>query len=245
MSESAAPAAAPAKPGPESAFGRIVGAFVSPVRTFAAIAAKPTFLAPLVLWTALSFLVSQLVLTRTDWRAVIVDATAKREPRLTEAQIDQAAETQKKFLWIYEVASVVVPAFLAAVTAGALYIGCQAFGWELRFKQAFGVTAHAYLPAILASIALFAALWGRPTIDPQGLDDVLRTNPGFLVSRHADKTLHTLLGSLDLLSFWTMGLLVLGFSAATGAARSRVAILVGSLWFLYVFGKAGVGMLFS
>ena len=52
----------PAAPsGPDSALGRLVGAFVSPARTFAAVAAKPTFLLPLVLWTALSFLVSELV----------------------------------------------------------------------------------------------------------------------------------------------------------------------------------------
>jgi len=245
MSEPAAPAAAAPKPGPDSALGRLVGVFVSPVRTFAAIAARPTFLAPFVLWTALSFLVSQLVLSRTDWRAVIGEAVAKRETKLTEAQLDQAAETQKKFAWVYEGISLLVPAFIAVVTAGALWIGCQAFGWELRFKQAFGATLHAFVPAMIASIPLFAVLWNRPTIDPQGLDDVLPTNLGFLVSRHADKTLHGLLVSLDLLSFWTIALLVLGFSAATGAARSRIAILVGSLWFLYVLGKAGAGMLFS
>jgi hypothetical protein len=88
-------------------------------------------------------------------------------------------------------------------------------------------------------------LWGRSTIDPQGLDDVLRTSPAFLVSRQADKTLHSLLGSLDLLSFWTMGLLVLGLSAATSARRGRMAILVVSLWGLYVLGKAGLGIVFS
>ena len=46
-------------------------------------------------------------------------------------------------------------------------------------------------------------------------------------------------------SFEIDPLKVLGVSAATGAARSRVAILVGSLWFLFVFGRYGLGMLFS
>ena len=68
MGEVGAAAGAPASKGPDSAIGRIVGALIFPVRTFAAIAARPTFLAPLELWTGLSFLVSELVLTRTDWR---------------------------------------------------------------------------------------------------------------------------------------------------------------------------------
>ena len=53
-------------PGSDSAFGRFVGVFVSPVRTFTAIAKKPTWLVPLLLWTALSFLIGQLVMTRMD-----------------------------------------------------------------------------------------------------------------------------------------------------------------------------------
>jgi len=246
MAEAGAASEPPASGGggSDSAPGRIVGVLIFPVRTFAAIAARPTFLAPLLLWTALSFLVGQIVVPRTDWRAVIAEATVKREPKLTEAQLDQAAETQKKISWVYEVASLVIPAFIAAVVAGALWIGCQAFGWEVRFPQAFGVTSHAFLPGILASIPILAMLWNRTTIDPQGMDDVLPTNLGFLVSRHTDKTLHTFLASFDVLSFWTMGLLVLGFSAASGAARSRVAILIGLLWFLFILGRYGVGMLF-
>jgi hypothetical protein len=239
------PAAAPGPRGPDSAAARIVGTFISPVWTFAAIAARPTFLAPLVLWTAMSFLVSELVLSRADWRAVVVENAARREAKLTEAQIDQAVETSRRLKWVFEFFAAAAPAVIAGITAGALWIGCQAFGWELRFRQAFGVVAHAFLPGVAAAVVLFALLWGRSTIDPQSLDDVLRTSPAFLVDRRADKTLHSLLASLDLLSVWAMGLMTLGLASATGASRGRVAALVLSLWGLYVLGKAGVGIVFS
>jgi hypothetical protein len=52
--------------------------------------------------------------------------------------------------------------------------------------------------------------------------------------------LHGLLSSLDLFSFWGMGLLVLGLSAAAKTSRARMGALVGSLWALFVLGKAGV-----
>lgn len=238
-------AAASKPPGPDSAVARIVGTFVSPVRTFAAVAARPTFLAPLVLWTAMSFLVSELVLSRTDWRATVLENAARREAKMTEAQIDQAVETSRRLKWAFELFAVALPAVIAAVTAGALYVGCQAFGWELRFRQAFGVVAHAYLPGVAAAVVLFALLWNRSTIDPNSIDDILRTSPAFLVDRRADKTLHSLLASLDLLSLWSMGLMTLGLSSATGASRGRIAALVLSLWGLYVLGKAGIGIVFS
>ena len=239
------PGAASQPPGPDSAVARIVGTFVSPAKTFAAIARRPTFLAPLVLWTAMSFLVSELVLSRTDWRAVVMENAARRDAKMTEAQIDQAVETSKRLKWLFEIFAAVAPAVIAGITAGGLWIGCQAFGWELRFRQVLGVVAHAYLPGVAAAIVLFALLWGRSTIDPQGIDDVLRTSPAFLVDRRADKTLHSLIASLDLLSLWSMGLMTLGLSSATGASRGRVAALVVSLWGLYVLGKAGLGIVFS
>jgi hypothetical protein len=245
MAEEAAPEAAPSPPGPDSAGALLLGVFVSPARTLAAVAARPTFLLPLVLWTALSFLVSELVLSRTDWRRVIVEGNAHREQKLTEAQIEQAVEGSRRFSWVFELFAAAAPAVIAGITAGALWMGCQAFGWELRFRQSLGVTVHAFLPGILASGVLFALLWNRTTIDPQGLDDILHTNPAFLVSRQSDKTLHSLLASLDLLSLWSAVLLVLGLSAATGASRGRVAALVLSLWGLYVLGKAGIGIVFS
>jgi hypothetical protein len=93
-------------------------------------------------------------------------------------------------------------------------------------------------------VALLAMLWNRDSIDPGTVGDLLPTNPGVLVSAKTAKTLHSLLSTLDLMSFWTMGLLVLGLSAATGASQGRMAGLILGLWGLYVLGKAGVTAIF-
>ena len=243
MGEELAPAA-PELSGPDSALGRLVGAFVSPIRAFGAIARKPSWIFPLLLWTSLSFLVGQLVVTRMDWRKTIRDGAERRGQTMTEAQIEQAVEQSQRFSWIFEAIPVVIPALLSLIVAGALWMACQAFGWELKFQQSYGVTMHAFLPGIVLSVALLAMLWNRDSIDPQTVGDLLPTNPGFLVSAKTGKALHSLLSSLDLMSFWTMGLLVLGLSAATKAPRGRMAGLVFGLWGLYVLGKAGVVAIF-
>ena len=239
------PPAAPAPSGPDSALGRLAGAFVSPVRTFGAIARKPSWLLPLVLWTSLSFLVGQLVVTRMDLRKTIRDSAEQRGQTMTEAQIEQAVEQSQKVSWIFEAIPVVIPALLSVIVAGALWMACQAFGWELKFRQSYGVTIHAFLPGIVLSVVLLGVLWKRDSIDPQTVGDLLPTNPGVLVSARTERALHSLLSSLDLMSFWTMGLLVLGLSAATKAPRGRMTSLVFGLWGLYVLGKAGVTAIFS
>ncbi len=241
--EAAAPREAPAA-GPDSALGRLVGVFVSPVRTFAAIAKKPTWVVPLLLWTALSFLIGQLVVTRMDWRKVIRDRVEQKGGQMTEPQLDQAIERSQKMSWLFEIFPLLVPVLLSVLVAGIYWMACQAFGWELKFRQSYGVTIHAFLPGIVLSLALLAMLWNRQTIDPEAVGEMLPTNPGVLISAKTAKALHALLSTLDVMSFWTMGLLTLGFSAATGAPRGRMAGLVFGLWGLYVLGKTGVAAIF-
>ena len=96
-----------------------------------------------------------------------------------------------------------------------------------------------------SSGALLAILWNRDTVDKATMGDALHTNLGFLADAHADPVGHALLSSVDVVSFWIMALLVLGFSAAAGASRKRVAILVVSLWALFVLGKAGLAAVFQ
>ncbi len=223
----------------------MVGAFLSPTTTFAAIAARPTWLAPLILWTSLSFLVGEIVVTRTDWGSVIREGAIRRDQKLTDAQVEDAVERSRRFAWMFEAFAAAAPAIIATATAAALWLACQAFGWEVAFRQSLGITLHAFLPGVVASLVLLAMLWNRASIDPQSVADLLPTHPGVLVDARRQAALHSLLSSLDVLSFWTMGLLVLGLSAAARAPRARVAALVVTLWGLYALGKAGVAALFA
>jgi Yip1 domain len=228
----------PPADGRDSALRRLIGVFVSPSRTFAAIAARPTWILPVAVTAGLGLPLSELILSRMDWRALATKQMASRH--LTEAQIEQALPTMRRVGWIIgDVVAVAAPFVVTLLVALVLWGACQAFGWEVRFPQSLGVTAHAFFPATLASLALLAVLWNRDTIDPERVRDVLHTNPGFLFDPGTDKVLHGLAASLDLFSLWAMVLLVLGLSFAAKASRARMAVLVGSLWLLFVLGKAG------
>jgi hypothetical protein len=228
---------------PDGAAMRLVGVFLFPARTFRSIARRPGWILPLAVCMALSFVVGDLVFSRADWEAVIREGAARSHRTLSGARLDEAVRRVRGLVWVYEALAAAGPAAVALATAGVMWAACHAFGWELRFRQSLGVAAHALLPGALVSAALLGVLWGRDTVEVQGLDALVPTNAGILVDRQSAPGLHSLLASVDVLSFWTMALLVLGLSEATGVRKGRMAGLVLGLWGLYVLGKAGVAVL--
>ena len=148
MSEAAVPAPVKNHSG-ESALGRLVGVFLSPVRTFAAIAARPTWLLPVAIGAGLSLPLSELILSKTDWHATVTEQISKSGRTLTEAQIDQAVEQARRLSWVWDILAVAAPVVVTFLLAAVFWAACHAFGWEVRFKQSLGVTAHAFLPGVL------------------------------------------------------------------------------------------------
>ena len=244
MSEAAARSAA--TPGDiEGGLARLAGVFVAPARTFASIARRPTWLLPFVIGVALAVPMTELVMSKMDMRGEIVRSTEKRGQKLSDEQIDRAVEQTRRMTPVFDLFGLVVVGAVTFGTAAVLWGACQAFGWDVRFKQSLGVTSHAFLPQTLATGALMAVLWNRDTVDKATMGDALRTNLGFLADAHQDPVGHALLSSVDAFSFWVMALLVLGLATAANASRRRVAILVVSLWALFVLGKAGITALFA
>ena len=75
---------------------RIPGALFSPAKTFESIARRPTWLPPLLLWTALSLMVTFVLLPRVDYDRMIRSSIEKRGQTLPEERIQSIVESQKK-----------------------------------------------------------------------------------------------------------------------------------------------------
>jgi hypothetical protein len=94
-------------------FGRIIGVFTCPKQTFASIAERPSWVAPLLLMIVLATCVGALLNTKMNWGEYIRHK-AEENPRfsqMSEEQKDQAVGGQVKF-WAsfsYGVGMVAVP----------------------------------------------------------------------------------------------------------------------------------------
>jgi len=244
VSAAAAPPAVTPAPD-EGGFARLVGVFVSPAKTFASIARRPTWLLPFAIGVALTIPLTELIFSKTDIRAEITKSLEKSGRKVSEDQVDKMVERTRTMSPVFDAIALLFVAGATFGTAAVLWGACQAFGWNVKYRQSLGVSTHAFLPQTLASAVLLGRLWNRDTVDKATMGDLVPTNLGFLADAHADPVGHALLSSADLVSIWIVVLLVLGLSAAAGAPRKRVAILVVVLWALFVLGKAGVTAVFQ
>jgi len=228
----------------DSPLARVAGVFASPGPTFAAIARRPSWWLPLIICAVVSIAATAAILPRIDFESALREGLAARGKTIPEAQFDQILATQKRLAGLGYVWATLAPALIALVVGTVLLLAFKAFGWDLQFKQAFGVTSHALLPTIGVSMLLILFVTRLDLVNPADLGDVTHSNLGFLVDRHANPALHSLAGSLDVFGIWTLILLVIGFAAAANVTRRKAATLIGSLWGILVLGKAAWAAIF-
>ena len=234
----------PAAEGQQSVnhFGRILGVFFSPKKTFAQIAERPSWLAPLLLMAILGTVVGAMLNTKMNWGDYIRHK-AEESPRfaqLSEEQKAQALAPQIKFWskFSYGIGAVGVPISalcFALIYWGAFNLFC---GAGLRFGAAFGITAHTFLPTVIQSILALIVLPMKSygDVDPES---IVAANVKSFLSEGAPKWLGALGSSLDLFWIWFMALAAIGFTAANPKkikATTAYAIVFG-LWGVWVLAK--------
>ncbi|HYT33028.1 MAG TPA: YIP1 family protein [Thermoanaerobaculia bacterium] len=223
---------------------RIPGALFSPTTTFESIARRPTWLPPLLLWTALSLTVTFLLLPRVDYDRMIRASIEKRGQTLPEERIQSLVESQKKMAPIlYGVFGAITPTLISLIVTLVFWGAFKAFGWDATFRQAFGATTHAFLPGVLGALVLLPVLANRETVDPRNLGDLLRSNLGFLVAPES-KMLHSLAQSIDVFSILSLVLFVIGYSAAAKISRKAAAGVIVTLWAVYILAKSALAGVF-
>ncbi|MGH9353407.1 MAG: YIP1 family protein [Terriglobia bacterium] len=232
-----------------SAAGRFFGVFTEPVKTFADIARKPGFWAPLIAMILMSFAGAETLIHRVGMEQIVRHSieTSGRASTMSPEQMQQAVSQGAKFAGIITpiAALIGIPIMLLILAALGLLILKVVFGSSASFKTAFSVSAHSYLPMFLAGIlTLIVIFFGDPAnINPQNLTP---TNIGFFLSRPSvGGALYSLATSVDVFSFWVLGLLGIGFSASTGRKVKPKSMFFGFfvLWLIYVLLRAGLSLL--
>jgi hypothetical protein len=186
--------------------------------------------------------VGALLNTKMNWGDYIRHK-AEESPRfaqLSEGQKEQALGPQVKFwsTFSYATGAVIVPISVLCFTLiywGAFNLFC---GAGIRFKTAFGLTAHAFLPktiqSILAMIILPMKSFGD--VDPE---NIVAANVKAFLSEGAPKWLGSLGSSLDVFWIWCMALAAIGFSAANPKKIKPATAysVVFGLWGVWVLAK--------
>ena len=248
MSTVATPA--PEAQPPINHFGRIIGAIVSPKKTFAEIVQRPSWIAPVLVLTVLSAAVCFGINQRIDWREYIghqmeqSPSTAQLTPEQKQQRVEGGAKFAPIITYVFGIpALLVITLIVAAVMLGAYNL---LGGASLNFRTSMGIVSHAFSPGVISSVLFLLVLYLKPfgTVD---LDNPVATNVGALLGEDAPKWLHKLGASLDVFSFWSLFLIAIGFAAAspkklTFGKSFGIAVAV---WAVYVVAKVGWASIFS
>ena len=233
----------------DSAFGRLIGVFFAPTKTFQSIARRPTWFAPMLVMVLLGTAVAFLIAQRMDFAEAQRKAMEKKGMQVSEEQLDRQVTMVKKFapygaLGFGLVGFPAVCLLLAAV----FWVAFKTVGGEGSYLANLSAYLHGSLPGALVSLLSIPILLGRSALSA----DEMQRSGGVLLSSAApfapDGTgpaLLSLLGSLDLFVFWCLALWAIGFQAANGVTRKLSVAVVVSLWVVYVAGKLGFAALFG
>lgn len=240
------------EPNPSKSFAaRCVGVFWSPGETFADIARKPDFIAPLIVLTVASLAFVETMLMRIGVDRVLRLSLQQggQAAKMTPEQVQQTIQRTGTIVGIvWQAAGALGPTiYLLVVAAFGLLVVNAIFGERTPFKRIFSVTCYASLPSVLGSIMSIAVMFFG---DPEHFNPASPAPYSlgfFLDPATTSKALYSLANSLDIFVIWFLVLNAIGLSAATGrrVKTISIALIFFGVWLLLILSKAGVALVMS
>ena len=233
-----------------SSFGRLIGVLVSPIKTFASIAERPTWLVAFLVVAFVPAISGFLVVPKIDWREV-ARTQIENSPaadQLTREQIDERVEMSARISPYFVYASPVLLA-LGVLVFGLVCWGIfNLAGGESTFPRSMAVLTHGFMPMVVSSLIAIPVILGTESIDAEDLqaDTLVKSNLAVFAPEGTAPALLKLLSKIDVFSIWVLVLLILGFSRVTKVKTGVAAGIVLALWLVFWVGvPVGLAALFG
>jgi hypothetical protein len=230
---------------------RLMGVFISPGETFADVARKPGFWAPLITLVVAAVAVTETMLWKIGMERIVRTQIeqSNRASSMSPEQIDQAVRQGAKFgAIIAHIAGLLrVPIVLLILAGLGILVVNLIFGARTNFKTVFSLVSYANLVSLLGSLMAIAVIFfGDPEQFNSG--NPVPSNVGFFLRpTQVSKPLYAVASSADFLTVWMVILLGVGLSKGTAGKvkpTSIILVFVG-LWILWILAKVGLSMIGS
>lgn len=168
--------------------------------------------------------------------------------QMSPEQMQQALQsaTRPGIIYIAAAQVVIVVALALLIIAGVLTIFALMGSKEPKFSVNFSMVNLAYWPyTLIVAIMSILVLLIAPDRTALDINNLLATNVAAFIDKDTtSKGLYSLLTSMDVLSFFEIGLLSYGFSKVNRTSMSFALFSVLSLWFIYVLIRMGLAIIF-
>ncbi len=229
---------------------RVIDAYVAPSKTFADIRRSASWWLPFLLGVVVSYIFVFAVQHEIGFQKVAetsLQNNAQMQQRMssmTPAQVQQTYATVANVTKAIVYVSPVIALLVALISAGILMASFNfGLGAHASFSQYLAVWFYAGLPIMLKWILTCITLFAGLGADQFQMENPVGTNIGFYLSQDAPKWLSTMLSSADILTIWTVILLILGCSIVAKVKRNNAAIVVVGWWVLAILGMTAMAAL--
>jgi hypothetical protein len=230
---------------------RLTGVFFEPAKTFADVAERPGFWAPLILVIVVSLCTMVLFGQHVGWERMLRHQfeTSSRAAQMAPEAREQAIQMQLKVAPIFAYPGIVLGVPLAWLIWAAVLLGIVKgmMSVQVRLKQVFAIVAYSSLPSVIMALLTIAVMFMKPPED-FNLNNPLVFNPGaFMDPTTTSKFLYSVASSLDLFRLWTLVLIGIGLKAAGGKQLSMGGAMTAVFlpWAIWTLGAAALAGLFS
>ncbi len=236
----------PSSEPPLSEIERVVDTFVAPTKTFRDINRSASWWLPFLIIVLVSYAFVFTVEKKVGFERVTenqVRMNPKRADQLDQLpadkrqqQIELGAKITRYISYCTPVISMILFLVLALVLWGSYSFGA---GAQVTFSKSLAVVVYANLVGTIKALLSVIALLAGASADTFSMQNPAATNLGFLVDPMQHKVLYALGSSIDIVNFWILFLVAIGFTCITKVKRGTSYAIVFGWWL--VLTLIGVG----
>jgi len=220
---------------------RIIGVFLSPSTTFAAVRERPAWVTPSII--LLVIVLGMTVLMKpVIQKEQMVKAVQKMEERgLSQEQIDQAISKSQKVMNYTMYPAAVIFTFLNFLIGAAiwLFVVKTILGADAKYSQMIGVNVYRYFIPILGGAVKLPIILAKQTLNVHFSAAI------FLSDAMKETFIYKLLAQVEVFNIWSIAVLCIGIAVVAKVDVKRVwpwVVLIYVLWYVV---SIGLGTMFS
>jgi hypothetical protein len=161
--------------------------------------------------------------------------------RMTESELSEEIQSApRKALIVGILKGVLLMPLQTLLLAALLWVCAWLFDRSAPFGRLLSAAALAMLPIALYHLVFTLCAFAQPSLSEARVQDLVPSNLAVVLQGLSPKMERVLRG-VDFFNLWSVLLLGLGFSAATGMSRTR-AVVLGCVLYMMFIGVVFVGL---
>ncbi len=146
----------------------------------------------------------------------------------------------KFILYSIPVSALIIYLIFAGVVFASVRFAANA---EVRFGVVFALIVYTRLPELLRALLSSASLFAGASTDSFDINNPLAANGAYFMDPSASPILRALVGSLDIITIWTLLLVAIGIPCIAKVKRGTAFAIVAG-WFIFtILIKVGLASL--